>query len=67
MKDHDKYSEFSLTAEIARYMNISCLTIAKILRESVDTPNTFVEAVNRHNEVLEDIIIPEIFHTLYEV
>lgn len=67
MKDQDKYSEFSLTAEIARYMNISCLTIAKILRESVDTPNTIVEAVNRHNEVLEDIIIPEIFHTLYEV
>ena len=61
MKDQDKYSEFSLTAEIARYMNISCLTIAKILRESVDTPNTIVEAVNRHNEVLEDIIIPEIF------
>lgn len=67
IKDQDKYSEFSLTAEIARYMNISCLTIAKILREAVDTPNTIVEAVNRHNEVLEDIIIPEIFHTLYEV
>lgn len=67
VKDQERYSEFSLTAAISRYMNISCLTIAKILRESVDTPNIIVEAVNRHNEILEDVIIPKIFHTLYEV
>ena len=67
MKEQERFSKFSLTAEISRYMNISCLTIAKILRESVDGSDNIVAAVNRHNEVLEDIIIPEIFHTLYEV
>lgn len=40
---------------------------AKILRESVDGSGNIVAAVNRHNEILEDVIIPEIFHTLYEV
>lgn len=67
LKEQERFSEFSLTAEISRYMNISCLTVAKILRESVDGSKNIVEAVNRHNEILEDVIIPEIFHTLYEV
>ncbi len=67
MKEQERFSKFSLTAEISRYMNISCLTIAKILRESVDGSDNIVAAVNRHNEILEDVIIPEIFHTLYEV
>ncbi|MCC8195246.1 MAG: DEAD/DEAH box helicase family protein [Ruminococcus sp.] len=67
MKEQTKYSEFSLVGEISRYMNISCITIEKILRESVDGGNAIVAAVNRHNEILDDVIIPKIFHTLYEV
>lgn len=67
MKDQNKYSEFSLTGEISRYMNIPCLQIAKILRESVDGAAVIVDAVNRHNEILDDVIIPQIFHALYEV
>ena len=67
MKEQERFSEFSLTAEISRYMNVSCLMIERILRESVDGSSTIVEAVNRHNEILEDVIIPKIFHTLYEV
>lgn len=39
----------------------------KILRESVDGFKAIVEAVNRHNEIMDDFIIPKIFHTLYEV
>ncbi|MCD7804980.1 MAG: DEAD/DEAH box helicase family protein [Oscillospiraceae bacterium] len=67
MKEQTKYSEFSLVSEISRYMNISCITIEKILRESVDGGNAIVAAVNRHNEILDDVIIPKIFYTLYEV
>ena len=67
MKDQERFSEFSLIAEISRYMNISCLKIEKILRESIDGSSEIVEAVNRHNEILEDVIIPKIFNTLYEV
>lgn len=67
MKEQERFSEFSLVAEISRYMNISCLMIERMLRESVDGSSTIVEAVNRHNEILEDVIIPKIFHTLCEV
>ncbi len=67
MKQQMKYSEFSLVGEISRYMNIPCLTISRILRESVDGSAAVVTAVNRHNEILDDVIIPMIFHTLYEV
>jgi len=62
-----KYSEFSLIGEIARYMNISCILVSKILRESSDGTDEIVAAVNRHNEILYDVVIPTIFHTLYEV
>ena len=66
-RDQMRYSEFSLIGEISRYMNIPCLTISRILRESVDGADIIVAAVNRHNEILDDVVIPKIFHTLYEV
>lgn len=46
MKEQDWFSEFSLTAEISRYMNVSCLIINKMLQESVDGSGNIVEAVN---------------------
>lgn len=67
IKDQQQYSEFSLTGEISQYMNVSCITIAKILHEAVDGTATIIEAINRHNEILDDVIIPTIFHALYEV
>jgi type III restriction enzyme len=67
IKNQLKYSEFSLIGEISRYMNISCLLIARIIRESVGGAKEIVDAVNRHNEILYDLIIPQIFDTLYEV
>ena len=66
-RDQMRYSEFSLVGEISRYMNIPCLRISRILRESVDGADIIVAAVNRHNEILDDVIIPKIFHALYEV
>ena len=35
-KDNVRYSEMTLVAEISRYLNLSCLTVSKILRESID-------------------------------
>ena len=67
LKDQQKFSDFSLAAEISRYMNVPCLTIAKILHEAVDGTAAIVDAVNRHNEILDDVVIPTIFHALYEV
>ena len=67
IKDNVQYSEFTLVAEIARYLNASCLLIAKILRESPDGIDTIIEMVNKYNEILHDILIPTIFHALNSV
>lgn len=67
VQENMKYSAFSLVGEIARYLNISCILISRILRESIDGMDTILEAVNKYNEVLDDIIIPKVFHTLFEV
>lgn len=62
-----KFSELTIVGEIARYLNISCLLIAKIMRESIDGTDAVLAAVNEHNEILYDVVIPTIFHNLYEV
>lgn len=67
IKEQMKFSEFSLVGEVARYLNISCVLINKIIKESVDGVDAILEAVNKHNEILEDVIIPSIFHALFEV
>lgn len=67
IKDQMRYSRFSLVGEISRYMNLSCVLISRILSEAIDGFDNLVEVVNKHNEVLDDVIIPKIFNTLYEV
>lgn len=61
------FSELTLTGEIARYLNISCLLISKIIREAVDGLDNILNVVNKHNEILYDVVIPKIFHSLYEI
>lgn len=67
LQDNMRYSEFSLAGEVARYLNISCVLAARILRESVDGIDVILEAVNRYNAVLDDYIIPAVFHALFDV
>lgn len=67
MQDNMKYSEFSLTGEVARYLNISCILSARILRESIDGISVILDAVNRYNAVLHDCIIPAVFHALFDI
>ena len=67
IQNNMRYSELSLAAEVARYLNISCLLAARILRESVEGIEAVLEAVNRYNAVLDDYIIPTVFHALFEV
>lgn len=62
-----KYSAFSLAGEIARYLNISCVLAARILREAMDGIDVIVSTVNQYNDVLNDVIIPEIFYTLFDI
>ena len=67
LKDNMKFSLFSLTAEIAKYLNISCILVSKILNEAYDGAEEILAAVNDYNEVIHDILIPKIFNALYEV
>jgi len=67
VQDNYQFSELMLVAEISRYLNISCLTISKVLRESVDGIATILECVNRYNAVLYDIVIPGVFNSLKEI
>lgn len=67
LQENMKYSEFSLAGEVARYLNISCILVARILRESVDGIDTILEAINHYNAVLDDYIIPAVFHALFDI
>lgn len=62
-----RYSAFSLAGEVARYLNISSILAAKILREAQDGMNVILAVVNQYNAVVDDIIIPTIFHALFDV
>ncbi len=66
-RDQVTYSPFSLCGEVARYLNVSPILVHQILRESVDGVEEIVGAVNQYNEILDNVIIPKIFHALYEV
>lgn len=67
LKERMRYSALSLAGEIACYMNISCVLAARIIRESKDGEAAILEAINKYNELLYDVIIPRIFNTLFEV
>lgn len=67
LQENMKISEFSLAGEVARYLNISCVLASRILRESVDGIDTVLDAVNRYNAVLDDYIIPAVFHALFDI
>ncbi|MCM1191645.1 MAG: DEAD/DEAH box helicase family protein [Butyrivibrio sp.] len=67
LQDNMKYSEFSLAGEVARYLNISCVLASRILREAVDGMDVILSAVNRYNAVLDDYIIPVVFHALFDI
>ena len=65
--DNMKYSAFSLAGEVARYLNISCILASRILNKAKDSVDEILDMVNKYNEVLDDVIIPKIFNTLYEI
>lgn len=66
-QDNRKYSEISIVGEVSRYLNIPCVQIAKILRESADGMESILEKVNKYNDILNDHIIPKVFNALFEV
>lgn len=61
------YSAYMLVGEIAKYLNLPCLLIDKILNESVDGIDLITTTVSKYNDFLYDVIIPTIFNSMFEV
>lgn len=63
------YSKLSLVAEVARLMGpeVSCLVIDRMLEESSEGVEKVLRFVNRHNELISDVIVPTLFRNLFEV
>ncbi len=66
LHDGVTYSKYTLVAEVSRNLNISALLVDKILSECVDGVDKLVETVSKYNDLLIDVVIPKIFHTLYK-
>ena len=65
VKENVEYSPLTLTAEVARYLGKSCLAVREALEGSKDGIDALVAAVNRYNELLYDLVVPELFHHFY--
>ena len=65
--ENRRFSEMTLVAEIARYLNRPCLEIECILHGSDAGVEATLEHVNQHNELLYDVVIPEIFHSICNI
>jgi len=61
-----KFSKLMLVAEIAKYLNIKCTLVSKILDESVDGIDLILDKVNQYNDILYDEIIPSTFKALFD-
>jgi len=66
-KDKIDYSLYTLTAELARYLNLSPMKVMGILDSSVDGADLVLEKTNLYNEIVYDILAPKIFDSLYKV
>ena len=67
IKEQFEFSEYNLTADIARYLNKPCLQIEKIVRSTQEGFEGILKLVNQFNEVLYDHVIPRLFALLYDI
>lgn len=67
IKENRPFSALTLTAEIARYLNISPIRIRKVLEETEEGLPKILSSVNDHNEVLYDWVIPRLFEAFFDI
>lgn len=67
IKENRAYSDFTLVAEVSRYLNESPLRIGEILETSKEGISKIIELVNDHNEILYEWVIPKLFGELYTI
>ena len=66
-KERRAFSQLTLCAEIARYLNRSPLDIEALLVNTQEGMDKILETVNAFNELLYDWIIPRLFEAFYEL
>ncbi len=66
-KERLDFSQLTLCAEIARYLNRSPLEIEGILMNTQEGMEEILQNVNEFNELLYDEIIPRLFKALYDL
>lgn len=67
IKEQFLFTEFNLTAEIARYLNKPCLQINKVVNSTQEGFTEILKLVNQFNETLYDHVIPRLFSLLYDI
>ena len=67
LRERRDFSQLTLCAEIARYLNRSPLKIEDILKNTQEGVDEILEHVNEYNELIYDWIIPRLFDVLYEL
>lgn len=66
-REQRDFSQLTLCAEIARYLNRSALEIEEILTNTKEGMEEILRCVNEFNELLYDWIIPYLFNALYDL
>jgi superfamily II DNA or RNA helicase len=67
VREKQEFSDVTLVAAIARYLNKPCLWLENILETTLDGMEKILFAVNEYNELLYDWIIPRLFKEFYHV
>lgn len=67
IKEQRHFSELTLVAEVARYLNIKPSRVRAVLSSSQEGMKAILERVNEHNEILYDWVIPHLFQAFFEV
>ena len=66
-RERRDFSQLTLCAEIARYLNRSPLEIEDILTNTQEGTDEILRSVNGFNELLYDWVIPRLFNALYDL
>lgn len=61
------FSELTLVAEIARYLNLRPLAVEEILGQTEEGIAGILKHINEFNELLYDVVVPKIFDALYDL
>ena len=67
LRESRAFSQLTLCAEIARYLNRSPLEIEDILVNTQEGMDQILQRINEYNELLYDWVIPRLFNALYDL